>query len=471
MINNSPITQKQKNHLSMKPFLALMILTFVIMLMSTVTPRAFGAIAWNLDRIDQRYLPLNSSYIYNETGAEVHVYVLDTGITPHSETAGRLGNGFAVPSSPNAYVDCMGHGTAVSSVAGGGVAGVAKHAIIHSVKVACPGTASDIIAGINWINANHKAPAIVNMSLSLNQYVSNVSGAIQNSIDNYGITYVVSAGNDNQNDCSESPQNVYDAIVVGAFISTDQRWPSSNYGGCVDVFAPGGDILAANYTGWSNFHNLWGTSYAAPHVTGCVARYLQFHANADYNINQNWIINNATSGNLGGIPSGTPNRQLYCPPVADSPSGFHRLQVEHSDKFLGLDTDPTQHSDGADAHQWMDNTGMPQRWNLQRVGEGYYRIINKFSGKCLGVNNNLIYGAIGQVHQWTCNYSNDKQEWRFEPIGPVWEGNYRIRNRSSYQQYNTKCIDIENAGQGDGAKAMLWSCHENQNQQWAITPP
>ena len=203
--------------------------------------------SWGLDRIDQAVLPDNHSYTYPTTASNVHAYVIDTGIRiSHAEFGGRASYGFDFVDNDSVADDCAGHGTHVAGTIGGDTYGVAKGVNLVAVRVldcAGSGSASGVIAGIDWVTANAVKPAVANMSLG---GASNtlISTAVRNSIA-AGITYTVAAGNEGIDACTRSPSDVTEAIVTGASDVSDFRAPFSNTGSCVAVFAPGTDIVSA----------------------------------------------------------------------------------------------------------------------------------------------------------------------------------------------------------------------------------
>ena len=284
---------------------------------------------WGLDRIDQRNRPLSNSYTYNATGAGVTAYIIDTGIRfSHTQFGGRAVSGFDSIDGGSAD-DCNGHGTHVAGTVGGSVHGVAKGVRLVGVRVLnCQGsgTNSGVIAGVDWVTGNHAAgqPAVANMSLGGGANTA-LDNAVNNSI-NDGVTYAVAAGNSNANACNYSPARAGAAITVGSTTSSDARSSFSNYGSCLDVFAPGSSITSAWHTSNTATNTISGTSMASPHVAGVAALYLQGSTGASPATVRNAIVGSATPGVLSGVGSGSPNLLLYSlfgtsPPPPPPPSG------------------------------------------------------------------------------------------------------------------------------------------------------
>lgn len=268
---------------------------------------------WGIDRVDQRTLPLNGTYVYDTTASNVRAYVIDSGLlASHSQFTGRVGNGFTAIADGNGTSDCNGHGTHVAGTIAGTTWGVAKGAIVHPVRVfGCSGGSawSTIIAGIDWVRANHVKPAVANMSLGGTGNTA-VDDATNNLI-NAGVTVVVAAGNNNADACGFSPARVPNAITVGATQSNDARSWFSNFGGCLDLFAPGSAITSAWWTSPTASNTIDGTSMASPHVAGTAALYLAGNPNASPATVRNAIVANATANIVSGAGTGSPNLLLY----------------------------------------------------------------------------------------------------------------------------------------------------------------
>ncbi|MCD9032859.1 S8 family peptidase [Luteimonas sp. Y-2-2-4F] len=268
---------------------------------------------WGLDRVDQRNLPLNTTYIYDYTAPNVRAYIIDTGIrTGHTQFGTRLLSGYTSISDGNGTNDCNGHGTHVAGTVAGTTWGVAKAARVVPVRVfGCGNTTTTdaIVAGIDWVRLNHVKPAVAN--LSLGGGASTVLDGAINNLNNAGVTAVVAAGNNNANACNYSPARVANAVTVGSTTSSDARSSFSNWGTCVNIFAPGSSITSAWHTSTSASAVLNGTSMAAPHVAGAAALYLETNPTATPATVRNWLYTNATTGVLTGIGTGSPNRLLY----------------------------------------------------------------------------------------------------------------------------------------------------------------
>ncbi|MFE9654759.1 S8 family peptidase [Micromonospora sp. NPDC006431] len=266
---------------------------------------------WGLDRIDQRNLPLNGTYTYPNTATNVRAYIIDTGIRiTHSDFGGRASWGANTVDTNN--TDCNGHGTHVAGTVGGNTYGVAKGVRLVAVKVlncAGSGSTTGVVSGVNWVTANAVKPAVANMSLGGGASTS-LDNAVANSIAS-GVTYAIAAGNSSANACSYSPARVASAITVGATTSTDARASYSNYGSCLDIFAPGSSITSDWSTSDTATNTISGTSMATPHVAGAAA--LVLSANPSYTPAQvtSYLTTNSTASKVTNAGSGSPNRLLF----------------------------------------------------------------------------------------------------------------------------------------------------------------
>lgn len=269
--------------------------------------------SWGLDRADQRDLPLSGNYTYDTTGSGVQSYILDSGIRlTHSDWSGRIRTAPDFVDHDSSSDDCHGHGSHVAGTTAGASYGIAKGATLVAVRVLdCDGVGnySDMIAAIDWINADHSGsnPAVVNASLG-GPYSDALDTAVTNSVQD-GISWVVAAGNSNANACDYSPASTPGALTVAASNGSDERASFSNFGSCVDLFAPGVNITSAGHLSDTDEVASSGTSMAAPHVAGAVARYLGTDPSASPATVSAFIVNQATPNKV--IDAQSPNRLLH----------------------------------------------------------------------------------------------------------------------------------------------------------------
>jgi serine protease len=353
---------------------------------------------WGIDRVDQRNLPLSGTYTYDTTASNVHAYVIDTGVlSSHTQFGGRVSGGYTAISDGRGTTDCNGHGTHVAGTVAGSTYGIAKAARVHPVRVlGCTGSGSNsgVIAGMDWVANNHVKPAVANMSLG-GGASSATDQAVQNMVD-AGVTVVVAAGNDNSNACNYSPARAASAITVGSTTSSDARSSFSNYGSCLDIFAPGSSITSAWYTSTSATNTISGTSMASPHVAGVAALYLAANPNATPSQVTSAVLNASTPSKVTSPGSGSPNRLLYSffdgsePPPPPPP-----------DDTL---------EDGVPVTGISGGSGSQQFWTLQ-VPSGASNLSFQISGGTGDADMYVNYGSAPSTSNYDCRpYLNGNNE-------------------------------------------------------------
>ncbi|MQA96611.1 MAG: S8 family serine peptidase [Streptosporangiales bacterium] len=264
--------------------------------------------SWGQDRVDQADLPLDTNYTYNTDGAGVTAYVIDTGIEAgHPDFGDRASLAFDATGGDG--VDCNGHGTHVAGTIGGTEHGLAKGVTLAGVRVLdCQGsgTTDDVVAGMDWVAANAAKPAVANMSLGGGQ-----SAAIDQAAANLmssGVYLAVAAGNESSDACSGSPSGADGVMTVAASDDSDTSADFTNFGSCVEIYAPGVDITSAWIGGGTD--TISGTSMATPHVVGVAALYKAANGDADEATISEWLTSNAVADKVTGAPAGTPNLLL-----------------------------------------------------------------------------------------------------------------------------------------------------------------
>lgn len=271
---------------------------------------------WGLDRIDQRALPLSGSYSYSMTGAGVTAYLIDSGInTTHTDFGGRAQNVYD-PTGGNG-ADCNGHGTHLAGIIGGSTYGVAKQVQLRGIRVLqcdAQGFLSDAVRGLDWVRDYGVRPAVVALAVAPKDVNANNSVTLQTAIENLsnaGVFVAVSIGNGASNGCALAPANVSAAFTVAASTHTDQHYTGSNYGTCVDSYAPGASIESAGYTTTTGTSTMSGSSQATAFAAGVAALYKATYGDATQATINSWLITSSTKDVIQNNPAGTPNRLLY----------------------------------------------------------------------------------------------------------------------------------------------------------------
>ncbi|MGK5522044.1 S8 family serine peptidase [Micromonospora sp. URMC 107] len=359
--------------------------------------------SWGLDRIDQVSPKLDGSYTYPSTSAAgVTAYVLDTGINiAHQDFGGRASYGFNAMldrTSTEDASDCNGHGTHVAGTVGGTRYGVAKDVKLVAVRVLdCEGfgTTEELLSGINWLTANAVKPAVANMSLGFGGNVQAVDDAVNASIAS-GITYAVASGNSMQDACEVSPASVPAAITVGATDKIDARAWFSNYGSCVDTFAPGVSITSATIGSTTGTETLNGTSMASPHVAGAAA--LKLAANPTWSPSQ--VRNSIVTGGLSGPvhdAQGSLDRflQVGTPPVARSSYG---LKARINQKLVTAESSGTKPlvARGTSVGAW-------EKFDVVDAGSGYVGLRARVNGKFVaadGAGSKPLIAGAAAIGEW-----------------------------------------------------------------------
>jgi subtilisin family serine protease len=421
-----------------------------------LNPTQTGA-TWGIDRIDQRTRPLNGSYTYDYTGAGVHAYIIDTGLNlAHSEFAGRVGNG--ADFIGGGVNDCNGHGTHVAGTVAGTTWGVAKSAIVHPVRVfGCSRDSawSTIIAGVDWVANNRQLPAVANMSLGGGAN-SSIDAAVDNLI-NRGVTVVVAAGNDNADACGKSPARVRRAITVGSTDINDNRSSFSNYGTCVDVFAPGSSITSAWYTSNTASAMLSGTSMASPHAAGVAALYLQSNPGAAPATVVEQVMSKTTANVVANVGPSSPNLFLFSR-LATTPRGawFRYFNTGNGNHFYTMNWSELTAGgfdgwiyEGVQAYLRPDNAaGTTPMYRYVNTGNGDHFYTTNF-----GELGNAGFG--GWIYEGVTGYVPTTAAADTSPL-------YRYFNTSNGDHfYTTNFGELGNAGFGgliyEGVQSQVWT--------------
>lgn len=278
----------------------------------------YATTEWNLDRVDQHNLPLNGDFspVFG-FGNGVNAYIVDSGVRiTHTQFQGRAHYGWDFVDNDAVADDCLGHGTHVAGTVAGVNTGSARFANVIAVRVLdCNGngTQTQVVDGLNWVRTHAVHPAVVNISIGFAGGNAAVDNAV-NALITSGVTVVTSAGNDGVNACSQSPARAPAAMTVGWSNQNDARNGSSNFGPCLDLFAPGNQVVSTCRTSDTATCTMSGTSMASPIVAGVAADYLRSFPAATPNDVMTWIRGRTTNGVITGAGSGSPNKLLYVGP-------------------------------------------------------------------------------------------------------------------------------------------------------------
>jgi subtilisin family serine protease len=269
-----------------------------------------------LDQIDQRGATLNDVYNYEYTGMGVKAYVFDTGInSTHEEFGSRVTTGYSAINDDSSTEDCHGHGSHAAGVIGGAVHGVAKQVTLIPVRVlgcSASGSSTDVIEGINWMIDNHQPGDLAVANLSIGGAGTNTAfdDSVRNAL-NAGIHVVIAAGNRNRDACTLSPSRVTEAIIVGGLDRDLTKGSYSNFGTCLDVWAPGSDVVAAWFDLPNSYRSRSGTSMAAPFVAGVVALMLEEYGQMTPTQMSDLIVSNSTANLLTDLGTDSPNLLVH----------------------------------------------------------------------------------------------------------------------------------------------------------------
>ncbi len=331
--------------------------------------------SWGLDRMDQRSMALDGTFRFGTDGSGIQLFVIDTGLrTSHTEFAGRVdtANSYDAVGDGAGIEDCNGHGTFVTGIAAGTTYGGAKGVTIHPVRVlGCDGSGSlsDVIAGVDWVTAavedHQKGKAsshwrgVANMSIEAPASLT-LDRSVQRSI-LAGVTYVVAAGNDGADACNSSPSRLDEVLTVAATDATDQRPAWSNYGPCVDLFAPGVQVTSTYNRSDTDQATGSGTSMAAPHVAAAAALLLAANDWATPADIQRMLVDGATADEVVDAGAGTPNRLLYTgfqtDAVDDPPSVAFTVTCRSAQRDCVFDAGASLDDVGIASYDWSFGDG------------------------------------------------------------------------------------------------------------------
>ena len=259
-------------------------------------------IPWGIDRIDQRNLPLNNEYAVQDSGEDVWIYLIDSGVrASHKDFDGRVTEGYDfINNEEGSAPDCTGHGTHVAGIILGkkGISRKARIVAIRAFDCENKATIANIVDAVGWtlLDSRRKARAnvVVAMMFSISTIESPLLQSTMNSLINTGITTVVPAGNNDKDACNFYPGSLSPLLTVGATNSNDERSSFSNFGACVDVYAPGENILSTWHNSDTSYRNLSGSSQAAAHMVGVVSNFLDLNKELNSKLVTNAIVSMST---------------------------------------------------------------------------------------------------------------------------------------------------------------------------------
>lgn len=432
---------------------------------------------WGVDRIDQRFRPIDARYTYNATGTGVKVYIIDSGIRlTHTDFGGRVIGGFSAFLG-GSMDDLNGHGTHVAATVGGSHFGVAKNVTLVTVRVLGPdltGSSGGIIAGVDFVTGDHQPgqPAVANMSLTIPASQALDNAVTRSLID--GVTYVVAAGNDNTTACNFSPARVQAALTVGATNVADERSKftppnASNYGTCLDLFAPGTDIPSAGITNPTATNVMSGTSMGTAHVAGVAALYLEGNPGASPMTVADAIINGATKNVVKDAGLGSPNRLLYslidgAPPLPPVYEGF--VDFASCDSIVGWAADRNQLNTSISVNIYDGSTLVTSVVaNTLRSDVGAYLGDNGMHGFAIPTPSRF---KDGQTHTLRVKFESSSTELANSPK------TLTCGTQTTYYEvvarHTGQCLDIFDAQTGNAVRAIQWPCVGAANQHWQIIP-
>ncbi|HEX6754605.1 MAG TPA: S8 family serine peptidase, partial [Mycobacteriales bacterium] len=399
--------------------------------------------SWSLDRIDQPNPALSDTYSYDTDASNVSIYVLDTGVRfTHTEFGGRVQNG--PPTADND--DCGGHGTAVAGAAAAATWGVAKKASIYSVRVldcAGAGPATDAIAAMDWVTTNAKRPAVANISWMVLGTHDALDEAVRGSV-RAGITYSIAAGNSDADACNFSPQRVTEAITVGATDGDDARASWSDYGPCVDLFAPGTGIMTTSYSSDTATTAPSGTSVSAPIAAGAAALYLAAHPSATPQQTRDALVACASGDVISDPGAGSPNKLLSTrcnrPVMLTNPG--RQFMVKGKAVSLRKQTASTTNSGQTLTYR---ATGLPAGLS-----------INASTGEISGSPRAGRGVAEVSAADGTGALASTSFGWQVvEGLGPI-------------VGLDGACVDDRSRGTDNGNAIQMWGCNQTPAQQWTV---